>query len=126
MLFTDGRFGKNPIIVGDYMRSSVHVDNKTKDILTLDKRPRQGLDDITLQGYKDTAWTAEPKYIINITHSVKRFVFSLHYKRSNSFLFANATNVYRFKVKNSEINNYSLCLGNVSKYFTINNLKKRG
>ena len=126
MLFTDGRFGKNPIIVGDYMRSSVHVDNKTKDISTLDKRPRQGLDDITLQGYKDTAWTAEPKYIINITHSVKRFVFSLHYKRSNSFLFANVTNVYRFKVKNSEINNYSLCLGNVSKYFTINNLKKQG
>ena len=108
------------------MRSSVHVDNKTKDILALDKRPRQGLDDITLQGYKDSAWTAEAKYIINFTHSVKRFVFSLHYKRSNSFLFANATNVYQFKVKDSEINNYSLCLGNVSKYFTINNVKKQG
>ena len=37
------------------MRSSVHVDNKTKDILALDKRPGQGLDDITLQGYKDSA-----------------------------------------------------------------------
>ena len=40
------------------------------------------------------------------------------------FLFVNATKVYQFKAKNSEIKDYALCLGNVSKDFTINNMKK--
>ena len=39
----------------------------------------------------------------------------------NSFLFANA-----IKAKDSEIKPYPLCLGNISKDFTINNLKKTG
>ena len=29
------------------------------------------------------------------------------------------------KAKDSEINNYELCVGKMSKYFTINNLKKK-
>ena len=91
------------------MSSSVHVDNKGKDILILGEGPTQ----------------AEVKYSINFTQSGKRFVLSLQYNGSNSFLFVNATKVYRFKVKkNSEIKDYALCLGNVSKDFTINNMKK--
>ena len=39
------------------MSSSVHVNNKNKDILTLGKGPTQGLDDTTL--------AAEAKYPIN-------------------------------------------------------------
>ena len=50
---------------------------------------------------------------------------SLHYNKRNSFLFINAKNIYQFKVKNSEIKDYTLCLGNISKNFTINNMKKR-
>ena len=42
------------------------------------------------------------------------------------FLFVNATKVYQFKAKNSEIKDYALCLGNVSKDFAINNIKKTG
>ena len=34
-LFTDGSYGKNIIIFEDDMSSSVHVDNKGKDILIL-------------------------------------------------------------------------------------------
>ena len=45
---------------------------------------------------------------------------------SNNFLFVNATKVYQFKAKNSEIKDYSLCLGNVSKDLTIGNMKKTG
>ena len=41
-LFTDGSFGKNIIIFGADMSSSVHVDNKKKDILILSERPTQG------------------------------------------------------------------------------------
>ena len=100
------------------MSSSVHVDNKGKDILILGEGPTQGLDDTTL--------TAEAKYPINFTQSGKRFVLSLHYNGSNSFLFVNATKVYQFKEKNSEIIDYTLRLGNVLKEFTSNNMRLKG
>ena len=41
-------------------------------------------------------------------------------------MFVNATKVYQFKAKFSEIKDYSLCLGNVSTDFSINNIKKTG
>ena len=109
--------GKNVIIFGADMSSSVNVDNKTKDSLILGEEPTQGLDDTTL--------TPEAKYPINFTQPGKRFVLSLHYNGSNS-LFVNATKVYQFKAKNSEIKDYALCLANISKDFTINNMKKTG
>ena len=65
------------------MSSSVHIDNKNKDILILDEGPKQRLD--------DTALTAEAKYPINFTQSGKRFVLCLHYNGNNSFLFASKT-----------------------------------
>ena len=94
----------------------MHVDNKAKDILILHQESTQGWDDATL--------TAQAKYPINFTQSGKRFILSLHYNGSNSFLFVNATEVYQFKAKYSEIKDYALCLGNLSKDFTINNMKK--
>ena len=100
------------------MSSSVHVDNDGKDILILGEGPTQGLDDTTL--------TAKAKYPISFTQSGKRFLLSLHYNGSNSFLFVNAIKVYQFNAKNSKIIDYALCLGNISKDFTINNLKKTG
>ena len=64
------------------MSSSVHIDNKHKDILILGEGPTQRLDDTTL--------TAKAKYPIDFTQPNKRFVLSLHYNGSNSFLFVNA------------------------------------
>ena len=75
------------------MSLSVYIDNKIKDVLG--EGATQGLDDTTL--------TAEAIYPINFIQSNKRFVLSLHYNECNSFLFVNATKVYQFKVKNSEI-----------------------
>ena len=98
------------------MSSSVYIDNKGKDILILSEGPTQWLDDTTL--------TAEAKYPINFTQSGKRFVLSLHYNGGNSFLFVNATKVHQFKAKDSEIKDYALFLGNISKDFTINNMKE--
>ena len=100
------------------MSSSVHVDNKGKDIFILGEGPTQELDDTTL--------AAEAKHPINFAKSGKRFVLSLHYNGSNSFLFINATKVQQFESKKSEIKDYVLCLGNVSKHFTINDMKKTG
>ena len=94
----------------------MQIDDTRKYILFFGKGPTQGL--------HDTALTAEGKYHINFTKSGKRFVLSLQYNGSHSFLFVNATKVYQFKAKNSEIKDYALCLGNVSKDFTINNMKK--
>ena len=48
LLFTNGSMEKNVIIFGADMSSSVHIDNKNKYILILDKEPTQGLVDITL------------------------------------------------------------------------------
>ena len=99
--------------------SSVHIDNMGKDNLIFGEVPRQSLD--------GTTFTAGAKYPINFIQSRKRFVLSLHYNESNSFLFVNATNVYQFKAKkNSEIKVYALFLGNVLKYFTINNMIETG
>ena len=114
----DGILGKHFIIFGADMSLFVHADNKGKDILILGERPTQGLDNTTL--------TSEAKYPINFTQSGKRFVLRLHYNGSNSFLFVNATKVYQFKARNSEIKDYVQCLGNISKDFKINNMKKAG
>ena len=78
-LLPDGSVGKNVIIFGVDMSSSVNIDNKNKDILTLDILSMQGLDDTTLTG--------ETKYSINYSRSNKRFCLSLHYNGSNSLLF---------------------------------------
>ena len=56
----------------------------------------------------------------------KRFVLILHYNENNSFLFFNAKKSYQLKANNSEIKAFTLCLGNISKDFTINNMKKTG
>ena len=84
--------GKSFIIFGASMSSSLHIDNKNKDIVILGERPIQGLDDTTL--------TAEAKYPINFAQPNKRFVLSPDY--------------------NGSIGNR--CLGNISKDFTINNM----
>ena len=99
------------------MSSSVHIDNKNKNILILGEVPAKGLDDTTL--------AAEAGYPIKFTESEKRFVLSLHYNRSDSSLFVNATKVYQFNAKDSEIKPYPLYLGNISNYFTIDNMKKK-
>ena len=44
---------------------------------------------------------------------------------STVFFFVNATKIYQLKAKDSEIKDYALCLCNVSKNFTINNMKKK-
>ena len=54
-------------------------------------------------------YTAKAKYTINFTESGKRFVLSLHYNGSNSFLFVNAIKMYQFKAEDSEIKPNSLC-----------------
>ena len=94
-LWTDGDIGKKV--------SSVHIDGRNENILILE----------------------EAKYSINFTESGKQFVLSWHYIGNNSFLFVNAVKMYQFKARNSERKPHPLCLGNISKDFTFNNMKKK-
>ena len=50
----------------------------------------------------------------------------MHYNRSNSYLFVNGTEIYKLKAKDSDIIATPLCLGNISKDFLVDNVKKTG
>ena len=64
-------------------------------------------------------------YSINFTVT-KKFCLSLHYNGANSCLFVNGTEIYKFKSKHSEIVTSPLCLGNISKDCSADNMKKTG
>ena len=63
-------------------------------------------------------------YSINFTENNKKFYLSLHYNGAKSYLFVNGTEILKFKAKVSEIVATPLCLGNISKDFSVNNMKK--
>ena len=99
------------------MISSADIDNKKKDILVLEKGPTQGLEHIL---------TAEKMYSMNFTLTKKNVCLSLHYNEANSYLFSNDTEIYKFKAKDSEILVGLICLGNISKDCSVDNMKKTG
>ena len=116
--FPGGGFGQNIIIFGVDMSSSVHVDNKKKDILIIGKGPTQGLGEHSL--------TAEKMYSINFTMTRKKFSLSLHYNGVNNYWFLNGTEIIKLKVKGYEIVATPLCLGNISKDWTVDNMTRTG
>ena len=70
--------------------------------------------------------TAEKMYSINFTVTKKKFCLSLRYNGVNSYLFVNGTEIYKFKAEDSEIVASLLCLVNISKDWSIDNMKKTG
>ena len=99
------------------MSSSAHIDNKKKDISILGKGLTQGLEHTLI---------AENMYSINFTVTKKKFCLRLHYNGANIYLFVNGTEIYKFKAKDSEIVATPLCLGNISKDWSTDNMKKTG
>ena len=97
------------------MSSSSHIDNIKKDILILGKGPTQRL---------EHTFRAEKLYSINFTKENTKFCLSLHYNGADSYLFVNGTDIIKFKAKDSEITPYQLCLGNISKDLSLDNMKK--
>ena len=115
--FPGGGFGQNILIFGVHMSSSPHIDNKEKDILVLGKGPTQGL---------EHTLTAEKMYSINFTVTKKKFCLGLHYNGANNYLFVNGIEIYKFKAKDSKILVGPICLGNISKDWSVDNMKKTG
>ena len=99
--FPSGGFGQNLLIFGADMSTSMHIDNKKKDILLLGRGPAQGL---------ESTLTAEKMYSINFT--------------GNSYLFVNGTEICKFKAEDSAIVASPLCLANISKDWSTDNMKK--
>ena len=99
------------------MSSSAHIDNNKKNKLVFGIGPTQGL---------EHTLTAEKMYSVNFTVTNKKFCLSLHYNVENSYLFVNGTEFYKFKAKVSEILVGSIYLGNLSKDWSVDNMKKTG
>ena len=51
---------------------------------------------------------------------------SLHYNGANSYLFVNGTEIVKFQAKGSNIIATLLCLGNISKDWSVDNMKDTG
>ena len=96
------------------MSTSIHIDNKKKDILVLGRGPTQEL---------ESTLTAEKMYSINFTVTKKKFCLSLHYNGGNCYLFLNGTEIIKIKAKDSAIVASPLCLGNISKDWSTDNMK---
>ena len=99
------------------MSFSGHIDNKKKDILVLEIGPTQVL---------EHTLTAEKMYTINFTVTNKKLCLSLHYNGANSYLFVNGIEIYKFIAKDSEILVGPICLGNISKDWSVDNMKRTG
>ena len=65
-------------------------------------------------------------YSISFTVTNKKFCLSLHYNGPNSYLFVNGTEIYKVKAKDSEVFVGQICLENISKDWSVDNMKKTG
>ena len=64
-------------------------------------------------------------YLINFTEKNKNFCLSLHYIKENSYVFVNGPKIIKLKSKDPKILPHPLCLGNISKDCSVDNMKKR-
>ena len=63
-------------------------------------------------------------YPISFTVTEKKFCLSLYYNGANSYLFDNVKEILKFKANDSEIVASPVCLGNISKDRSADNMKK--
>ena len=80
--------------------SSPHIDNKGKD---------------SSQGLGEHSLTVEKMYSINFAVTRTKFCLTLYHNGANSYLYVNGAEIFKFKVKDSEIVAIPLCLGNITK-----------
>ena len=117
-LHPSGGDGRNVIIFGADLSSSVHANNKVNNVLVLGKSFIQGMNGTTIH--------AERMYSTNFTVDNKRFCLSLHYNGDNSYLFVNGKEIHKFKVKDSEIAPDPMCLRGLTKDFEIGYMRAGG
>ena len=118
----DGRvhntMGRNAIISGVDMSSSIHATNRANHIYVMG----EGL----VQGIHDTTLYAEKNYRRNFTDPGKKFIISLHYNGDESYLFVNGKQELKFKAKTDQLVKEKLCIGNLSDQWTAKESEKTG
>ena len=92
------------------MNLSTKIDNRKKDILILGDGPKQG---------SIPTLTAEKMYSINFTVTKQKFCLSLRYK----YYFVKGKEIIKFKATYSKIVATPLCLRNISKDCSVDNMK---
>ena len=99
---TEGGFshtttGRNAIIFGVDMISSIHATNRASSIIEHNHIYVMAKEFV--QGINGTTLHAEKKYYRNFTDPGKKFVLSLHYNGDDSYLFVNGRQELKFKAK---------------------------
>ena len=100
------------------MSSLTKIDNRRKDTLIHGKVPTQG---------SEHTLSAEKLYSINFTKKKKKNIcLSMRYNKENGYLLVNGTEIIKFKSQDPEILPYPLCLGNISREWSVDDMKKTG
>ena len=110
--------GRNAIIFGVDMSSSIHATNRANHIYVMG----EGL----IQGIHDTTLYAEKNYWRNFTDPGKKVIISLHYNGGESYLFVNGRQELKFKAKTDHLVKEKLCIGNLSDQWTASESEKTG
>ena len=110
--------GKNVIIFGADMSSSIHATNRANHIYCFGEGLTQGINDTTIY--------AEKNYYRNFTEHGEKFVLSLHYNDDDSYLFISGRQELKFKAKNDQLVKEKLCIGNLSDQWTASESEKTG
>ena len=97
------------------MSGSTKNDNRKKYILILGKGPTKGL---------EHTLSAEKMYSIILLKIIKQIYLGLHCNGANSYLFVDGKEIHKSKAKDSKIVATPLCLGNASKDWSVDNMKK--
>ena len=81
---------------------------------------------VTLFGQNVIIFSADMSSSIHTNFTVikKKFCLSLHYNGASSYLFVNGTEIINFKANNSEIVATPTCLGNISKDWSVESMKR--
>ena len=116
--FTHTTNGRNVLIFGADMSSSVHATNRANHIYLMGEGLTQGVNDITIY--------VEKNYYRNFTDPGKKFVLSLHYNGNDSYLFVNGRQELKFKAKTDQLVKEKSCIGNLSDQWTASESEKTG
>ena len=65
-------------------------------------------------------------YSRNFTVDSKKNCLSLHYNGDSGYLFVSGKEIINFKAKDSQITPYPLCLGGLSKDFSVDYMRATG
>ena len=76
-----------------------------------------------MQRLDNTILTVEKEYATIFSEQDKKFCLNLHYNGGYYYLFFNGVKISKFNVTDSQLNAAPLCLFNVSKEFSADNVK---